>query len=192
MAERARRGDTITDRERDHFASKRDQLDDDLKDVQAFCRDLGDKIKIDKTQLDEAVGWQVEAVRRLGDVAAVVHSQRDEAKDDIKLMEAETDEFIRRELAAAGTKVTETQVKNLILKDRKYQTSIRKHAMLVRDAARVANLRDAYKDRSYMVREMVTLFSAGYFADTVGRPRAPAGQPPYGEGRRDRDRDRGR
>jgi hypothetical protein len=183
MAERARRepahprDDDYDDKHRG--IAMRDTLDRDLDDVQAFCRDMGERIKIDKTKLDDMVEWQVQAVRRIGDVAAIISSQRDEAKDDIKVVEADVDSLVR---ANMQEKLSETAIKMAILKDRKYQTAVRKHAMLVRDAARLTNLRDAYKDRSYMVREMVTLFTAGYFADTSGRPR---NVPPYGESRRE-------
>jgi hypothetical protein len=139
--------------------------------VPAFIAAMKAAISIDEHKLDLAVKWQVELVSRINDVYAITMSRRDEAKTRLKEVEAELDELIRREMVKEGQKVTETQVKNLIIRHRDFTTQMRRLNFLEEDTARLAGVKDNYKDRSYMVREMVSLHLSGYFADLSGRPR---------------------
>lgn len=161
------------------------QLETDLDNLQSFMTQVSEQVMIDRHALDDAVMWQAEAMARIGNCLAIIKSQRDDAKDYIKEVEARLDEDMRIDMAKNGQKVTETQVKAAIIRSREYQDAKRRHQYLSRDAERLGNLKDTYADRSWMVREMVTLDRSGYFADRAGRGRDPE---TYGYRSRDRNR----
>lgn len=183
MAERSRAPREEMPREH----PQRTKLADDLKNFQDFCAMISSRYQFDKNDLDGAVLWQTEATVRINDVLAHLTSLRDEAKDDIKVVDAELDDAIRRHFAKDGAKVTETGITNLIIKDRRHTDALRKHAYLKRDVERAEAMRASYSERGRMIKIMSELYVAGYFADMAGRPRGGSRRP-YDDRERDRNR----
>lgn len=161
----------------------------DIDNVDAFLKEMRDKIVIDKHRLDDMLEWQVEATMRLGDVVALQISYRDQAEDNIKVEDALLDEDFRNEARAKSEKITEDAIKKKIITSKQHLKAVRDHAMEKKTTLQVMAVQESYRQRSHALRELVTLYSSGYFADRAATPREmPAHRQTYGRDRDRRDR----
>lgn len=160
------------------------QLTRDLRDIPKFIAEMNGLLLIDERRLDKNVREQVTATSRINEVYAMILSRRDEAEDLLKEIEAELNETIREDFTRDGKKPTVEQLKFAVRRHTHYTRQQRRLAQLREDTNRLAGVKDVWKGRSYMVRELVTLQLSGYFADMSGTKR----DVPSVNSRRDEDR----
>lgn len=126
---------------------------------------LEQRIRIDRDHLERAC---VEQPDLLYDVAAGVsfrRSQRDELKKALEEYEATQYVHIRRQAANAEERMTEGEVRARMVSDVD-------HRRITADLGRVNEallkweaLKEAYLQRSYMLKELVSLYLARYYGD---------------------------
>lgn len=136
--------------------------------------ELAEKLAIDQHDLNSALIVQPGAMQDVGDALAFAISVRDACKDELKLEEAYADERVRSSVPA-GEKVTETYVAKQVLLDSKYQDAQKR----LRDAelrvGRLAALKDSFNQRSYAIKDLVTLHHTAYYSDDSASPRTGLG-----------------
>ena len=120
-------------------------------------------IAIDKLALDECLIEQPQLFFEVSERLALLMSQRDAAKDNLKVVEAEIDDIIRGDAAQEDKKITETAVKKQIEAHRDVIAANKKLRDLNQQVAHIGALKEAYSQRSYMLREVVALHLAGYY-----------------------------
>lgn len=131
----------------------------------AFMENMDAAIKIDKHSLDECVMQQPELFYRVAEKLALEISLRDELKDKLTVVQAEVDELVRMDAAKNETKVTESAIKNLVVQHPDVVSVRNTLARLNKSVGLLQALKESYSQRSYMLKELVSLFLASYYGD---------------------------
>jgi hypothetical protein len=121
---------------------------------------------INKNDLDSALVEQSTLYYRIGEAYAAVISYRDLEKSRLEEVRAEIDQMIRAE---SSIKLTETQVANRILSHDHYIDAQERLASWKLLADKWVALRDAFNQRAYALRDLVSLYSMGYYTESIGR-----------------------
>jgi hypothetical protein len=128
---------------------------------------LEEALAIDEHALDEALIRQPDAFYRVSKKLAMELSIRDAAKQALQEEEAYADERARSSIPE-GEKVTETSIKSLVRLDKKVLAATDKLLMHNRRVAMLQALKEAFQQRSYVMKDLVSLYVANYFGDTSG------------------------
>jgi hypothetical protein len=127
--------------------------------------ELKEALRIDRFNLDTELTRQSTLYLEAAEAAAVVRSQLDQAKADLDNLEAALDRDLRLEAEITGAKTTEVNLSRML---QRHPTRIQAHKdylELKLKSERLDQLREAYRQRVYMLREMVALYVSGYYAD---------------------------
>lgn len=153
-----------------------DELDEFIE-----AMELG--LQIDEYELNEAGKVQVDFFYRVSKRLALEISRRDSSKQNIKTVEAQVDAEIRRERAKNGEKVTEKEVESLKLVNPDYLDAMDEHLEHSRQVNLLSALKEAFQQRSYVLKDMVQLYIANYYSNSESNT---------GESRANLDRERKR
>jgi hypothetical protein len=129
--------------------------------------DLEEALAIDEHALDEALIRQPDAFYRVSKKLAIMASRRDAAKQALQEEEAYADERARSSIPD-GEKVTETSIKSLVRLDKKVLDANDTLLKLSRETALLQALKEAFQQRSYVMKDLVSLYVANYFGDASG------------------------
>jgi len=139
-------------------------------DLQQFVEQHESGLSIDKNALDEALLTQTELFYRVSRELANETSRRDAAKDRVKIIEAEVDEMIRLDAAEEGKKVTESMINSQKLIHKDVRNAYADMIIHNRNVALLTALKESYLQRSYALKELVSLYLASYYGDgSAGR-----------------------
>jgi len=129
----------------------------------------GDKyLSININALHEEAGRQAELFSEHAKLKAEADKEADEAKNHLKLVTANMDKEIRDDPAKYGIiKITEDQVKNIIVRQPQYQRAAKALIEKEYHAAIHATNVDALRQKKDMITDLVKLRLADYFADPV-------------------------
>lgn len=125
-------------------------------------------LKIDKNDLDTALLEQPDIFYRVANEYSLALSRKDQAKTLLDEAEAEADQLIRRDAEEEKEKISETVVKERIILDPEVKTRRMEYVSWVGLAGRWEAMRDSFTQRSYALKELVTLYATGYFGDVTG------------------------
>lgn len=145
-------------------------MDKDLEKLIAEFRDL---LLIDKNRLDEHLQEQAEIFYRIADALAQAQSVRDKAKEDISITDAQLNLQFRKDLEEEGTKVTDAKINAMVQDDDEHHAAFNEYMDAKEQADKLSAMREAWMQRSYMLRELVGLFISGYFADQTLKGGSP-------------------
>lgn len=148
-----------------------DELFED-KDTAKFLSDLQQGLKIDKTELDEASIVQPELFFRVSDRLALAQSRRDAVKQWIDVVEARVDGEVRARAIANEEKLSESAIRSRITLDAEVIAANNDLLRLNHAVMEVQALKDAFQQRSYVLKDLTQLHSTGYFQDNGPRARA--------------------
>lgn len=149
-----------TERVKYDAAPKRD-------DAETPISELEDALQIDEHALDEALIRQPDAFYRVSKKLAIVISQRDAAKQALQEEEAYADERARESIPS-GERVTDTAVKAIIRLDKKVMEGSDRLLKLNRNVGLLQALKEAFQQRSYVMKDLVSLYVANYYGDASG------------------------
>jgi hypothetical protein len=130
-----------------------------------FMENMDSAISIDKHALDDCVMQQPELFHRVAEKLALEISLRDEIKDQLSVVQAEVDETIRLEAAQSSTKMTEGAIKMQITMHPDVVMARSTLAKLNKSVGLLSALKESYSQRSYMLKELVSLYLAQYYGD---------------------------
>lgn len=120
-------------------------------------------LQIDKNNLDEAVQRQPVLYYMVAQKHALALSQRDEAYDRIKTVDAELSLDLREDFGEKGIKFTEGTIQAAILDHPDHKAAVKDHNHLKYVCDELLALKESYSQRSYMLRELVELYVSGYY-----------------------------
>ena len=131
-------------------------------------------LKIDKNRLDAMVMEQPTLYYQASEEFSNLVSMRDWAKEKLSRVKAEVASKIRK----GEGKTTENMVSEEILKNPDYQAACDYHLDLCTKTEKAQSLRDAFHQRAYVLRDLVQLYSTGYFMSSAqsGRPAPTEGE----------------
>lgn len=134
------------------------------EDAPDLMSSLRERLKIDKHALDEELVEQPQLFYHAAQQYVLASSRRDAAYDEIKLTEAALNEEVRRELLKLNDKVTEAMVNSSVISHPMRVKAIEDHLAAKKEADEWSALKEAFGQRAYMLRDLVQLFVANYFA----------------------------
>lgn len=121
-------------------------------------------LKIDRNQLDVEIQRQPSLFAEVGEASAKAAASRDTAKNRLETLDAELYSKHRATLEENSSgRVTEGLVKNEVETDQAHIEAVAVLGRATYRAARIQTLKDAFHQRSYMLRDLVALYVASYF-----------------------------
>ena len=138
-----------------------------MKDIDEYKAALA----IDRFSLDTCIQEQVILFSEVSEEAVTAIARRDTAKKAVDETLAETSLLVRQDALDEGRKMTEGLVKETVAMQENVMNAQSAYLEAKTESDHWAALKEAYMQRSYMIREMGALYVAGYFAEiTVKGP----------------------
>jgi hypothetical protein len=136
--------------------------------------DLENGLRIDEHALDEALVQQPDLFYRVSKQLALLISRRDAKKQELAEEEAKADAETRETALKRKDKVTEAEVKSMTRLDPgviKVSGELLHFSRLVGE---LSALKEAFQQRSYVLKDLVGLYVAGYYGSNQdGSSRRP-------------------
>ncbi len=124
---------------------------------------LKERLRIDKSQLDREVSEQPMLFFDVAEAYEEAVAERDGLKEALATIDAELDGAVRVKLEKRHDKYTEAMVKNGVQLDPKHEKAFQAYIDAKTRAGKLESMKEAFKQRNYMVRELASLFVASYF-----------------------------
>jgi hypothetical protein len=123
-------------------------------------REMERGLRIDRDDLDSCLIEQPDRYYHVAAALAAATADRDAAKLDLDATYADLDRTVRAEAEKAGEKTTEARIQQEIKLDRTYDAAKRRIADLDARIGALQALKEAFSQRSFMLRELVALVIA--------------------------------
>lgn len=130
--------------------------------------DLRAAIKIDRERLDDELIANSHNFHHAGEGFAYAKSRRDAAEAALERVKAELDNEVRERMVADEEKYTETQIKQIILRETEFKDAHKKYLAACLEADSWEALRNSYRQRADMLKSLVQLYTTGYFGELTG------------------------
>jgi hypothetical protein len=124
-----------------------------------------DALRIDRNALDEMLIGQSQLFWQVSEEAVEAAARRDGLKDEVTRLEASLDAQFRAEAETSGSKVTEAGITRKIQSDPRHSELSAEMLSAKVAADRASAMKEAVLQRSHMLRDLVQLYSVGYWAD---------------------------
>lgn len=121
---------------------------------------LKEYLQIDKHALDDCLIEQPDVYYQVSEQLVQANAERDTLKLQLEELMAKEDQAIREKVARTGEKTTEAGIQNKIRTTVSVQALQAKYMDKRREAEEWGALKEAFSQRSFMLRELVALFIA--------------------------------
>jgi K+-sensing histidine kinase KdpD len=152
--------------------------------------ELENMLILDENALDEALEQQPDLFYRVSKELALTVSRRDFAKQTKEEVEATVDAKIRHTAAVQDEKITERQIESEKRLHKDVQKAIKDLFVLNEKVGHLSALKEAFQQRSYVLKSLCDLYIAGYFGSNMSGTSERMKEHNAGEVRRDRARGR--
>lgn len=139
---------------------------------QPTLNELEQFLKINMSELDNDLIQQPELLRQVSEAYALAVSRRDAAKEELERVNAELYSTIRSQAEEEGRKITEKAIDSEITQSPEHQRAHREWLDRKLEADQWSALKDSFYQRSHMLRDLVSLFTSGYFSDPSAVPKS--------------------
>ena len=140
-------------------------------------------LQIDKNSLDEEIIKQPSLSFEVAEAYIQAAARRDALKEKLATIDAELDAEIREDFENNSVKITEALVKNTIQCHKDHEIAAKAYFAVNEQANLWQALKDAFHQRSYMLRDLVSLHTANYFESASARGDARSDKFVYNETR---------
>jgi hypothetical protein len=134
--------------------------------------DLQANLAIDKSVLDDEVIRQPVLFYTISEQLTDAIAERDTAKEELASVDADLDSMWRAKLAKTQSKVTETMVANHVITSKEHEVAFTSWPTAKTKADKLLALKEAFQQRSYMLRDLVALYAANYYEASSIKPNA--------------------
>jgi hypothetical protein len=155
---------------------------------QPSIADLEKGLRIDENALDEALLTHPDVFYRVSRQLTLLISQRDAIDQEKKEIEARVDAQLRHDAEVTETKTTETQIKSDTRRDKDVIRITDKLLEYNKQVGQWQALKEAFLQRSYMLKAMCDLYVAGYFGANMDASTSRMKEHDANSNRRDMDR----
>lgn len=138
--------------------------------MQTTLAELQAQLAIDKSVLDDEVIRQPVLFYTVSEMLTDAIAERDGAKEDLGAIDADLDHKWRKHLAKGPVKVTEAVVAGHVATDPDHEKAFTAWLNAKTKADKLLALKEAFQQRSYMLRDLVSLYSANYYEDSSVKP----------------------
>lgn len=125
--------------------------------------ELRELLAIDKHSLDDEIQKQPQLFFKVSEAQVSAAARRDYLKEEIKRVDAELHAKHRRLIEKTGSRATDAAVTAAIQADPDHQRAVDAHINAAKEADLLVALKESFSQRSYMLRDLATLFVANYF-----------------------------
>lgn len=133
--------------------------------------ELQQQLAIDKSVLDDEVIRQPMLFYMVSELFTTALAERDALKEELQAVDADLDFQWRKRLSKDKTaKVTETLIKNHVQTSADHEKAFNAYLEAKTKADRLEALKSAFQQRSYMLRDLVALYSANYYEESSVKP----------------------
>lgn len=146
---------------------------------------LRDRLRIDKSQLDREVSEQPVLFYSAAEAYEDAVAERDTLKEALESVDAELDGVVRAKLDGKHDKITEAMVKSGIQLSPKHEKAFASFLEAKTRASKLEAMKDAFKQRGYMLRDLASLYVSSYFEQSSIRGTNSTDRAVY-EGQRER------
>lgn len=122
-------------------------------------------LQIDSDDLDSAIINQSVLFYNVSQELVAAKENRDKLKDALDRIEAELSSDFRIELLENKEKVTEARLKELVINDTEFQHARSNYLKARNLVDSWESMKEAYSQRSFMIRELAHLWAANYYGD---------------------------
>ncbi len=122
--------------------------------------DLKQYLVLDKDRLDDELIAQASLLHASSEKYEIACGERDCLKETLATVDARLDASYRQQL---GSKITEGTIKASVQADPLHAAAFSDYVAAKQYAGELGALADAFKDRSYMLRELCQLYRSNYF-----------------------------
>lgn len=139
--------------------------------VVATLAEIQQQLVIDKSVLDDEIIRQPMLFYMVSELFTTALAERDALKEELQAVDADLDFQWRKRLSKDKTaKVTETLIKNHVQTSDAHERAFNAWLDAKTKADRLQALKDAFQQRSYMLRDLVSLYSANYYEEASIKP----------------------
>lgn len=132
--------------------------------------ELKANLAIDKMALDDEVIRQPSLFYEISEALTEAAAERDAAKEELATVDAEIDGRVRAKFAKGDMKATDKTVASHVLIDSAHEKAFTSWLTAKTKADKLEALKDAFKQRSYMLRDLVALYTANYYEESSVKP----------------------
>ena len=132
--------------------------------------ELKEQLAIDKGVLDDEVIRQPVLFYAISEQLTDASAERDAAKEELANVDADLDIGWRKKLAKMHPKVTESMVTTHVQSSPEHEAAFTAYLTAKTKADKLLALKEAFSQRSYMLRDLVSLYSANYYEETSIKP----------------------
>lgn len=137
----------------------------DLQELQA-------NLAIDKSMLDDEVIRQPVLFYTVSEMLTIALAERDAAKEELTSVDADLDAFWRNKFGKDKSigRVTDKMITSAVQTSPGHEKAFSDYLKAKTWADKLLALKEAFQQRSYMLRDLVALYSANYYEDTSMKP----------------------
>lgn len=128
-------------------------------------REMEQRLAINRNALEEVCVQHPDNLYKVATAVTYHRSRRDAKKKELEEKEASLYLEIRRRASVQDERITEAEIKAQMTLDRDRRRLITQLAWLNEELSKWEILRDAFLQRSYMIKELVSLYLARYYGD---------------------------
>jgi hypothetical protein len=132
--------------------------------------ELQQQLAIDKSVLDDEVIRQPVLFYEISEQLTEAVAERDAAKENLSVVDAELDHSWRKKLAKTQNRVTEGMLTSYVITSPAHEKAFQDYLQAKTKADKLLVLKEAFQQRSYMLRDLVSLYAANYYEDTALKP----------------------
>mgnify|MGYP001350193815 CR=1 FL=1 len=122
-------------------------------------------LKIDKTNLDIQCATHSEIFQDISESRLIAMDIEDTLKTELEEVKARLATEIRVKAAESNEKITEASLMQQVIQKKEYKRKLAELAKAHTEANKWSIMRESFLQRGKMLREVVQLFSDGYFTD---------------------------
>ena len=126
-------------------------------------------LRIDRHNLDEEVERQPALYYKVAAEEARMRSRFDASKNALEMIMANLDGEIRSKALKKDEKITEAVVRAKVSQDKRCVQASEEQLKQKRRLDLLTALKDSFRQRSYMLRDLVELYTSGYYTDAAIR-----------------------
>ncbi|MCK5235407.1 MAG: hypothetical protein KAR06_00365 [Deltaproteobacteria bacterium] len=126
-----------------------------------------DLLKLDRTKLDHACQTQADLFYRVSQQYTMAVSRRDEAKEEVSMVDAKMGQKLRATALANDEKLTDKKMAADVQASSEHEEAHSNYLTIKAEADEWGILKESFLQRASMLKELCSLYIAGYFSDVV-------------------------